>query len=244
MLKWLQWWVNFSFQHISSILLASGDHSGSGTREWILILRTRHCTLPNSPRNFWSMWRLYTVPNIDVCWSLYLQAYQATIPSPLQRLQDPVNHPLIHMNTPVMMRKTYHVKMWLKRHPAQEITCHANWLRPGFIWIQHLNCLRTGGNLILMSVITTPTQWRLAVHFQYQISPTGWCDKRSHSQSSLISPMLHVINSLSYHIVLQWRPVFALGEMWLAGGSQKPHAWPLTKKSRSGCMLEPITRYR
>jgi len=84
MLKWLQRFVCHWFLPISSILSGSCDRLESGTREWILILRMRHPTLPNTKRPFWSMWRMNTVPNTDACWSINSTAYQAAITSPLQ----------------------------------------------------------------------------------------------------------------------------------------------------------------
>jgi len=41
------------------------------------------------------------------------------------------------------------------------------WPPPGSIWIRRLKHQRSGGKLIQISMITTPTQWRLAVHFGY-----------------------------------------------------------------------------
>jgi len=51
-LKWPQRLVCFSFWNISLILSRSCDHLGSGTREWISILKTRLLILPNSRRPF------------------------------------------------------------------------------------------------------------------------------------------------------------------------------------------------
>jgi hypothetical protein len=42
----------------------------SGTREWILILRTRHPILPNTKSLLSSIWWMNTVPNIDACQSI------------------------------------------------------------------------------------------------------------------------------------------------------------------------------
>jgi len=98
MLKWRQRWACCSFLHISSILFRSCDSVESGTREWILILRTRHPILPNTQRPYWFSCTMNSVPNIDLCWSISTKAYRAAIPSPPQWLQNPVNHPLIHMN--------------------------------------------------------------------------------------------------------------------------------------------------
>jgi len=96
----------FSFRHISFIISASCDRWGSGTREWISILRTRHCILPNTKRHFWTIWRKNPMPNIDVCRSLNLKAFRATIPSPLQWLDDLVNRSLIHIIWLAMMKNT------------------------------------------------------------------------------------------------------------------------------------------
>jgi len=87
------------------------------------------------------------------------------------------------------------------------------------------------GQLIRIWMIPTPTQWRWAVHFGYRISPTGGVNTRQLSECTLITPMWHPTYSLSYHIVSEWRPVFPLSETFSAGGSEKPHERPLTKKS-------------
>jgi len=92
MLKWLSQWVCFSFLHIFSILSGSYDRLGSGARECILILRMRHPIVSNRRRPFWSMWRMNTVPNIDVCQLIQLNTYQGTIPSPPRWLQDSVSN--------------------------------------------------------------------------------------------------------------------------------------------------------
>jgi len=114
-LKWLQWWACFWFVHISSIHFGSGDRLESGTKKWISILRTRHPILPNSKRHFCSMWRMNTVPNINVCRSISTTAYWAAISSPLQQLQDPVNHPLIHLIYSAMIKNISFLTMRLRR---------------------------------------------------------------------------------------------------------------------------------
>ena len=168
MLKWLHCQACFSFLHTSSILSGSSDRLESRTTKLILILRTRHHIQPNTKRPFWSMWRMNTAPNIDMCQSINSNAYRAAISSPLQRPQDPVNHPLIHMICPAMMTITKRLTMWLRRHPDEAIAQHAYWPLPGSICIRRLKRRRTGGKLIQISMITTPTQRRLAVHFGYQ----------------------------------------------------------------------------
>jgi len=47
-----------------------------------------------------------TAPNIDVCRSINSKRFLAAISSPLQWLQGLINHPLIHMICPAMMRDT------------------------------------------------------------------------------------------------------------------------------------------
>jgi len=59
---------------------------------------------------------------------------------------------------------------------------------------------------------------------------TGGANKRKHIQRTLIFVMWHPRYSVSYHMVLDWRPVVLLSEVSLAGGSQKPQARPLVKK--------------
>jgi len=78
MVRSLQWPVCFPFQRISLILSGSSDHLESGTRRWILILRTRHLILPNTRRPFWSLWRMNTAPNTDKCPSLNPKNFQHT----------------------------------------------------------------------------------------------------------------------------------------------------------------------
>jgi hypothetical protein len=95
-----------SFLHRSSILTRSCDHLGRGTKEWILILRTKHSIRPDTRSTFLSMWRMNAVPHIDVCRSINQKMYQAATLSPHQRVQDPVNHPLIHKISPAMMKNS------------------------------------------------------------------------------------------------------------------------------------------
>jgi len=109
--KWLQRWVWFSFLHISSILSRSCDCLGCRTGEWISILSTRHPILHNTWRPFWTMWWMNTVPNLDVSQSINPKAYRAISSSHPQWLQDLVNHPLIHMIYPAMMKNTWHLTM-------------------------------------------------------------------------------------------------------------------------------------
>jgi hypothetical protein len=104
MLKWLQWLAWFSCPHTFSILSGSCDGLASGTTEWIVILRTRHPKLHNSLRPFWSMWRMNTVPIIDVCRSIHSKPNRVAISPALQQLQGPINHSLIHMICPAIMR--------------------------------------------------------------------------------------------------------------------------------------------
>jgi len=62
---------------------------------------------------------------MDVSRSLNPKAYQATMSSPLQQLQYPVNLPLIHMICPAMMKNTYCLTMWLKQNPDKAIAQQA-----------------------------------------------------------------------------------------------------------------------
>ena len=167
-LKWLQQRVYLSFLHISPIRSGSCDHLDSGTREWIYILSTGHPILPNTNRPFWGMWRMNNVPNIDKCRSVNTKAYQGVISSPRQRLQDLVDHLSIHIIRPAQMKNTIRLSLRPRQHPENAITQNAYWPRPGSIWIRHLKHRRTGGQLIPISLSTSPTQWRLAVHFRYR----------------------------------------------------------------------------
>jgi len=167
MLKWLQRRACFSFGHISSILFGSCDHLENGTKEWILILRRSNPILPNTKRPFWCMWRMNTVPNIDVCRSTSTKVFWAAISSPLQWLHDSVNHPLIHTICAAMMKNTQCLTMWLRLQQDEAIAQHQYRPPPGSIWICHLKHQETGGKWTSISMITTPTQWRLPVHFGY-----------------------------------------------------------------------------
>jgi len=160
MLKWLQQRVCFSFLHIFSILSGSCDRLASGTREWILILGMRYPILPDTNRPFYSMWTMNTVPNIDVCQTINSPAYQAAISSPPQWLQDPINHPFIHIICPGMIKNNWCLTMCLRRHPDKAIAQQADWPQPGTIPIRHPKHQRTVGHLIRKSMITTLIQCR------------------------------------------------------------------------------------
>jgi len=224
--KSLQRRVCFIFRHTYLILFASCNCLGKGTREWILILRTRLLILPNTQRHFGRMWKTNTARNSDDCRSLNMKNCRAMTSSILQRLPNLVNHLLIHMICPVVMKNTQRLKIWPKRHQDEVITQHAYWPPPGGIWIRRLNHQRAGEKLILISMITTSTRWRLAVHFGSRISRNGGDSKRKRIHSMPISPMWHAAYSQSYLIVLEWRPVFPLDKTLLAGGSPKPQAKP------------------
>jgi len=191
MLESLQQLVCFTFQHISLILSRSCDHSGSGTRRWILILRPSRLPLPNTRRRFWSIFKMNTVPIIDEWLSLNPTMSRPAISFLLQRILDFVNHRLIHMICPAMMQNTWCLKAWLKWHPDAAIVQHSHWQPQGSISNHRLNHQRTVCKLIQIIMITTPTPWRLAVHFGHQISPTGGASKRKCSESIPISPMWH-----------------------------------------------------
>jgi len=188
------------------------------------------------------MWRGNTVRNIDVCWSLQPKAYWASISSPPWCLQEPVNHRLIHIIRPAMIKNTSFLTMWLKWHPDEAIAQYADWPSPGSIWIHRLNHQRTGGKLIQISMITTTTQWRITVHCGSRTSPTGSANSSNRTQSTLISPSWHSTLSLSYHTVLEWRPVFPLHEMLSAGGSRRQKLRSFAEKSLSSRLIEPLTR--
>jgi hypothetical protein len=80
--------------------------------------RTRLLLLSNTTRHFWSVWRMNSVPNINIWLSLNPTAYYPSISSLPQWLQDLVNHPMIHKFCPVMMKSTICLKMCPKRHPG------------------------------------------------------------------------------------------------------------------------------
>ena len=105
-LKYLQRPVCFLVQHISLICSGSWRHLASGTCEQILFLRTRLHILPGTKRHCLSMCRNTTGPNKNEFPSLNPKADRGTISSPLQRLPDPANPPLIQMIHPALMKNT------------------------------------------------------------------------------------------------------------------------------------------
>jgi len=174
------------------------------------------------------MWWTNTAEIIELCQSVYPKVYWGTITSPPQLHQDLVNLVLMRMIRLAIVNNTQHLKMWLEGQLGKVITQHSHWQPQGSFRIHLLHHKRTWGKLISIWMITTLTNWRLAVHFGYRISPTGGINKRKHTNSLLISLMWHTIYSLSYHSVSEWRPVLPLGEMCLDGGNQKPQARPFT----------------
>ena len=170
--------VCFSFRRISLIISGSCNHSGSGTGRWILIPRTRLLILPNNRRPFWGMYRTTTVPNIDECPSWNSKMFRKAISSPLQSLVDLVICLLIHAIFPAMMKITLHLWVSLKQLLDAAITLHTYWRPQCSIWIHRLKHQRSGGKSIQILMITTPIQWRLAVHCSYRISQTADASKR------------------------------------------------------------------
>jgi len=114
-----------------------------------------------------------------------------------------------------------------RRQPDKEIAQHTYWPLPGSIWIRCLKRPRPGGRIIQISMITTPTQWWLAVYFGCRTYPTGGINMRKRNQSMSILPMLRAMYSLSYHMLSDWRPVSPLAGILSAGGSHKLQARPL-----------------
>jgi len=144
--------------HIISILCGSWDRLESGTKELILIQTTKHPILPNSHRPFWTMWRMETVSNIDMCQSINTKVYWGAMISPQEWFQNPVNYPLIYMIRPAMMMHTKRLTMWLRLHLDEAIAQYAYWPPPGSHWIHRLEHQTTGVKWIQISMITTPTQ--------------------------------------------------------------------------------------
>jgi len=157
MLKCLQWCACFVFPHILLIFSASCNHLERGTKAWILILRMRHLTLHNTWRRFWSMWRMNTLLNIDACRSINPKPYRVAISSFLQLLKGPMNHPLMPMIRPAMMRNPWHLTMSMRWYPDNAILQPASWTPPCSIGIRHQKHQTTGGNSIQISLITTLT---------------------------------------------------------------------------------------
>jgi len=131
-----------------------------------------------------------TRPNINECPSMKTKMFCPAISSPLHWLLDLFNRLLIHMICSGMWTNTWCLNAWLNWHPNEVIVQHAYWLVQGFIWIHRLNHQRTGGKLIQIFMITTPTRWGLAVHFGFRISLTGSARKRIRTQRTPIPPMV------------------------------------------------------
>jgi len=182
--------------------------------------------LPNTSKPFCSMWRTNTAWNIDVCRSLSPKTYRRTISAPTQWLLDLLNLLMIHIICGATMKNTECVTRWPKQHLDEAIVLQAYWQPQASIWIYLPNYHTTDGKWIGILMITTPTQWRLVVHFGYQISPTAGASKKKHTQSTPNSPMSDATYSLLYITVSEWRPVFPSSEMWLGGCSQEPQARP------------------
>jgi len=192
--------VCFSFVRISLILYGSCDHLRCGTREWILILRTRLVRLLNMERCFWSMWRTYTVPDIDVCPLLNPKEYLATISWSPQWLVHLVNHHLIYKICPEMMRNPWYLTTGLNWHWEEVITQYADWQPQCSIRFYGLNYQRTGAKIIQILTIPTPSLWRLAAYFWYRISTSSAADKSRHTQSTPITEIWHITYSLLFHM--------------------------------------------
>jgi hypothetical protein len=224
------WQVCFSFRHISLILCRCWEHLWIGTRESILVSRTRHPKVLDGQQHFRSMQPLKTVPNVDIFFSSDPEASGSTIFSVLPWHHDLVNHLSILMSCSAQTKNTCCLKICPKRHPDDAIEQHAYWMLPGLIWILRLSYHTTGGELIRITMITTSTLYRSAVHFGSQISLTGGARQTKHIPSTPISPMWHPTYSLSYHMVLEWRPIYPSGEMWSAWGRQTPPAGPFAIK--------------
>jgi len=209
----------------------------------ISILTTRLRILPNTSRNFRSLERTNTVPNIDECWSLNLDIFWPGFLSTQQQLLDWVTRLFIDMICPVMMNEVWGLTAGRTRHPDEAIAQHPYWYLQGSIQIHCLKHQGTGGKLILIWMITTPTTLRLAVEFRYPMSQTGGINKIKRTQSSPISPMWHMAHSLSYCRLSEWRKVFPLGETLSAGDSLKPLARRIRKKSYLDTLLKHIRVY-
>jgi len=208
MLTWHQHPLCFLFQPISLIVSGNCNNLWTGTTQWIIILGTRLPLLCNTTRSFWSIWRTSNVPNFDKGLSYNLKTFWEPISSPRQRLLDLVICLLIDTICPAMIRNTELIKACLKWHPDDVITQQTYWLPDDSISIHRMNHKRTGGKLIQISMTTTPTPFRLAVHWDFQISRTSGANKRQCTDIVLISAMWHEMKSLSYYMVSEWRPVF------------------------------------
>jgi len=105
-LKWVHRRVCIGCQYICSILSGRRTHFASGATEWMFIVRTWHPIQPNANRAFWSIWKMITLPNINVWQSINLKAYRAANSFPPQWLQDPVSDSLIHLICPAMIKSS------------------------------------------------------------------------------------------------------------------------------------------
>jgi len=220
MLQWLQQRVWFSFRHVSSIVSGSCNRVESGSKEWILILRTRHPILHNSRRPFWCMWRMNTVRNIDMCWVRKPETVPSNnlIPSSMASWSGQWSFDSYESSSDVEQD-------WMRNNVAETASARSDRVACLLTATRsYLNSLpgspKNCGKVIQISMITVPTKWRLATHFGYRTYWTSGANSRKRTQSTPISPICNARLSLSYHMLSEWRPVFPLGEMLLAGGSQ------------------------
>jgi len=151
----------------------SSDQLGSGRRELMSILRTRLYILTNTRRRFWSIWKMNTAPNQDICPSLDLKLHWVTISSIPQWHEDLVNLLKIHMICPVMMKNTQCLELWLKQHLDEVISKNVEWQPQASDYYHCLKLYRTGARPSQFSMLDSLTQWILAVHFAYPIVRTG-----------------------------------------------------------------------
>ena len=87
--------------------------------------------------------------------------------------------------------------VWPKWLLDKAIVQHAYWQTQDTIWIHLLNYRRTGGKLIWILTMSTPTQWRSVIHFGFRISLTSGGRKKKRAQSTPISPMCISIMNFS-----------------------------------------------
>jgi len=131
------------------------------------------------------------------------------------------------------MKNTKCLKLCLKQRPDKPIVHHAHRQMQGSISSHPLNYHRTGGKLIRILMITTPTLSRFTVLFCYHISPTGGVNKRKCTQTMVISPMWHSMNALSYQMVSDtrtWGQLFPWARCYLLE-AVKNHRWYTLRNS-------------
>jgi hypothetical protein len=135
----------------------------------------------------------------------------------------------------VLVRNTSEVKAWLKQYQDDMVTEEGYWRPHPSIKIHHLNDQGLGASKY------KPGRYPLiphgvAVHYCYQIPPTGGAEKKKWTESTLNTSVKHATHSVFSHLVSEWRLHIALVETSLAGDSQKSQRRPcMVNRCKAAC---------